>query len=219
MPSRSSRALSRSTQSAAEYRLRLIEIAIMTDPWSVGPSMLLPLESRLSRAQQLLDQLAGERPENLDYLQSQIHVHAKLGAVMQRLGRPRDAETGYRRAIDLAGSLIERSPSPARATIDRADVREALARLVLEGGDREQARTLLEGAVADLHSLDGTRRLSPLLAERFESLAQGFEALGESERAEVVAGWAHPARVRPPSKQSGAFDESKIARRTKKKRP
>ena len=73
----------------------------------------------------------------LDYVQSQIHVYAKLGAVMQRLDRLGEAESCYRRAIDFAGDLMKRSSNPARATIDRADVREALGRLVLDGGQRE----------------------------------------------------------------------------------
>ena len=33
---------------------------------------------------------------------------------------------------------------------------------------------LLEGAVADLRSLEGMRHMSPLLGERFESLAEVF---------------------------------------------
>ena len=181
----------------AEYRSKLVEIAIMTDPWSVEPSTLSPLELQLRRARELVDQLAGEMPENLDYVQSQIHVHAKLGAVLQRLDRPNEAESSYRRAIDFAGDLMKRSPTPVRATIDRADVREALARLNLEGGQRDQARRLLEAAVADLRSLEGSRHLSPLLSERYESLAEDFGKLGETERAETIAGWARPPGPRP----------------------
>ena len=105
--------LSKRNSSAVEYRSRLVEIAIMTDPWSVNPSVLEPLERRLRRARELVDRLASEAPQNLDYVQSQIHVYAKLGAVMQRLDRPADAESSYRRAIELAGSLMERSNAPA----------------------------------------------------------------------------------------------------------
>ena len=122
----------------------------MTDPWSVESSALAPLQKRLERARELVDRLAAENADNLDYVQSQIHVYAKLGAVMQRLGRPGEAEAAYGRAIDFAGFLMERSTNPARATVDRADVREALALLVLEGGRRDTARALLEGAVSDL---------------------------------------------------------------------
>ncbi len=174
----------------AEYRLKIVEIAIMIDPWSVDPSLLVTLERRLGRARELVDQLAGENRRNLDYIQSQIHVYAKLGAVLQRLGRSDDAEAAYRRAIDFAGTLMGRASNPARATIDRADVREALALLVLELGNHDAARGLLEGAVGDLRSLEGSPQIRPLLAERFASLGEGFRKLGDLERAETVSSWA-----------------------------
>jgi tetratricopeptide (TPR) repeat protein len=193
--------------SEAEYRSKIVEIAIMTDPWSVDPTLLLPLEGRLRRARELVDQLAGANPQDLDHLQSQIHVYAKLGAVMQRLERPGDAESAYRQAIDFAGSLMERSSSPTRATIDRADVREALALLVLERGERDRARGLLEGAVSDLRMLQGSRHIWPMLAERFASLAEGFRKLGHLDRAETVAGWARPSGGRLPRKPSAGSGE------------
>jgi tetratricopeptide (TPR) repeat protein len=186
-----------------EYRSKIVEIAIMTDPWSVDPSLLVTLERRLGRARELVDQLAGENPRNLDYIQSQIHVYAKLGAVMQRRDRPEDAEAAYRRAIDFAGTLMGCASNPARATIDRADVREALALLVLERGDHDAARGLLEGAVGDLRSLHGTLGLRPMLAERFASLAEGFRKLGDLERAETVSSWAGTTGERGARRPSG----------------
>jgi eukaryotic-like serine/threonine-protein kinase len=202
-----------------EYRSKIVEIAIMTDPWSVDPSSLLPLEKRLRRARVLSDQLARKEPENLEYLQSQIHVDAKLGAVMQRLDRPGEAEAAYRKAIEFAGSLMKRSTTPARATIDRADVREALAILVLEGGRRDLASELLEGAVGDLRALHGSRQLSPLLSERFASLAEGFRKLGDPERADTVAGWARPVSGRPPRMRFGGFDGRTKASRSRNDSP
>jgi hypothetical protein len=71
--------LVKQSPSAVENRSKLIEIAIMTDPWSVEVTLLPQLESRLRRARELVDQLAGEMPENLDHVQTQIHVYAKLG--------------------------------------------------------------------------------------------------------------------------------------------
>ena len=167
----------------------------------------MALERRLLRARELADQLAGENQGNLEHVQSQIHVYAKLGAVMQRLDRPSDAESAYRRAIDFAGTLMEHSSSPARATIDRADVREALALLVLERGERDTARGLLEGAVGDLRLLQGSRHIWPMLAERFASLARGFRKLGDAERAQTVESWVRPEGGRPARKPSGESGE------------
>jgi tRNA A-37 threonylcarbamoyl transferase component Bud32/tetratricopeptide (TPR) repeat protein len=198
--------------SVVEYRSKIVGIAIMTDPWSVDPSSLLPLERRLRRARELVDQLAAGNPQDLEYVQSQIHVYAKLGAVMQRLDRPGDAESAYRRAIEFAGSLMERSSSPARATIDRADVREALALLGLECGRSDVARGLLEGAIGDLRSLQGSRNVWPMLTERFASLAEGFRKLGDFERAEMVAGWARTGGGRAARKASNGIVEPGKAR-------
>jgi tetratricopeptide (TPR) repeat protein len=144
----------------------------------------------------LIDQLAAESPENLDDTQAQVHVHAKLGVVLQRLKRPGDAEARYRKAIALGGSLIERSPRPARARFDRADVEEILARLQLERGQRDEARSLLDAAAADLQFLvTGIQRALPL-EDRFESLAEVYRQLGETERAEDMGRWAQKAAVR-----------------------
>jgi serine/threonine protein kinase len=202
--------------SAVEYRLKLVEIAIMTDPWSAQATALEPLERRLRHAREIVDGLATESPDNLDYVQSQIHVHAKLGAVMQRLDHPDQAESSYRFAIERAGWLMQHSSTPTRATIDRADVREALALLALERGRSDEAASLLDGAVADLRSLQGSRNVGPLLSERYETLADGFRKLGESERAETVAGWSRAVGRRPPRRPPGGFDDPKNLRRPKR---
>ena len=67
------------------------------------------------------------------------------------------------------------------------------ALLVLERGERDSAAGCWRGPSAICGSLQGSRHVSPLLAERFASLAEGFRKLGDIERAETVAGWARPA--------------------------
>jgi len=163
-----------------EYRARLVEVDIRADPWSADPASLEGLEGRLSRARGLVDGLAREAPDDLDHLQSQVHVHAKLGVVFQRLGRADDAEACFRRAVDLAGSLIERSPGKIRPVIDRVDTREALARLQLDRGRRDEARTLVEAAARELRALARTATLIPPVVDRFESLAEDFRKLGDT---------------------------------------
>jgi predicted Ser/Thr protein kinase/tetratricopeptide (TPR) repeat protein len=178
-----------------EYRSKLVQIAIMTDPWSVDPSSLEAVEGQLRRARALIDQLAGEAPQNVDYIQAQVHVHAKLGTVFERRNQLALADASYRRAIELAGTLIERIPKSMRARVDRADVSEALACLQEQRGLADQARVLLEAAVSDLESLHG-HGPAPPIADRFESLAEAFRSLGDTRRADEVARLA--SGPRPP---------------------
>jgi serine/threonine protein kinase len=188
---------------AREYRAKLVQIAIWTDPWSVDASKLEQVEGELRRARTWIDQLVSDVPQNLDYIQSQIHVHAKLGTVFERRGRIDEAEACYRRAIDLAGTLIERSPAPLRARVDRADVREALAYIQLERGFKDEARALLEAAVSELRSLRMPGLPRPL-ADRFQSLAEAFRSLGDNGRADEVAKLAdRPGPKRPHEFRGG----------------
>jgi eukaryotic-like serine/threonine-protein kinase len=179
-----------------EYRSKLVQIAIMTDPWSVDPSALGTLEHRLRQARGFIDQLALAAPANLDYIQDQIHVYAKLGTVFERQKHPDEADVCYRRAIDLAGTLIERSPGSFRARLDRADVRAALAYLRQERGSADLARGLFEAALSDLQSLPA-RGAPPPMADRFESLAEGFRRLGDMQRSEEIARLANSRGPRP----------------------
>ena len=198
----------------AAYRAQLVEIAIMTDPWSADLSSLPRLEQRLRRAQALIDQLVLESPGDVEYAWPQLHVHAKLGAVLQRLNRLDDAESYFRRAIALAGSIIERAPVERRPRLDRADMREALAELQFDRGLPVEARTLLDEAVGDLESVSTDEPMTPSVADRFEKLGEAFEQIGEPERAREIArrvadvrarrGQDDPGRGR--SRRSGPID-------------
>jgi eukaryotic-like serine/threonine-protein kinase len=186
----------------AEYRSRLVEIAIMAKPWTADPSSLDRLEGRLHRAREVADGLASEAPENLDYIQSQLFAHAKLGAVLQRKGRADEAEGCYRRAIGLTESLIERAPENARARIDRADIREALAMLLFERGrrdQRDQARSLLDAAAEELRFVETGRARIPPLADRYREMAEDFRQLGETERADEMTRRAEVIEAKRPT--------------------
>ena len=78
------------------------------------------------------------------------------------LDRPSEAEAAYGRAIEFAGSLMERSSNPARATIDRADVREALRAYSFSRRDDETPHGLCWrgrlGTCARCKALGGSRR-------------------------------------------------------------
>jgi tetratricopeptide (TPR) repeat protein/tRNA A-37 threonylcarbamoyl transferase component Bud32 len=181
----------------AEYRSKLVETYIMVDPWSVEPSALEGLDTRLRRARELVDQLARESPGNLAYTEVQVHVYAKLGVVAQRLMRPDEAEADYHRALDLEESIIARAPRSERARLDRVDTRGALATLAIERGRRDEARALLDAAAVDLQSLAAGRMPTPPLADRFENLGEAFAQLGDRRRAEEMTRQAGRADERP----------------------
>jgi tetratricopeptide (TPR) repeat protein len=180
-----------------EFRAKLVETSIMADPWSAYPASLKRLEKQLRRAQVVIDQLGDESPEDLGYLQDRVHVHAKLGAVLQRLSRETDAADSYRRAIASGSSLIDLSLDSSRARLDRAYIQEALAMLQLQRGQQGEARRLLNAAAADMRSLPDLDSMFSPPPESFEKLAEAFKMLGDTERAEEISRWAAEARARP----------------------
>jgi tetratricopeptide (TPR) repeat protein len=173
-----------------EYRYKLVDTYDMADPWSADPSALERLEQRFRRAQALIDQLVAESPDDLQYAQTRVHVLSKLGVVLQHLNRAGDAATCYRQAIAVEGESIERWPSNGRLCMDRAVTRQALALLLLERGGRDEALTLLDAAAADLKAIVTSQMMRPPPPERFESLAEVFQRLGEPQRAEELTHWA-----------------------------
>ncbi len=170
----------------AEYRAKLVEIAIMAEPWSADPSSLDRLEGRLRRAKAIGEALVIESPNNVAYRQNQIHVEAKLGVVLHREGRSDEAESCYRRAIEVAGELVERSPTNERAQVDRVDIREELALLEFERGHRVEATALLNKAADDLRSLKTEVAKDRSVGDRYALLANDFRQLGETSQAEEM---------------------------------
>lgn len=180
-----------------EYRARLVETSIMADPWRAPPESLEPLEKRLRRAQVLIDELCQEVPDHPGYLQDAVHVYAKLGAVLQRRDQLSLAAECYEHAIELGASLLQHHRKSSRARLDRAFSEEALALLQFQRGQNEEARRLLNAAVADFQSLSGEVSVFSPPPESFESLAEAFTTLGDTARAEELRRWAAAARARP----------------------
>ncbi|SIO62533.1 Tetratricopeptide repeat-containing protein [Singulisphaera sp. GP187] len=181
----------------AEYRSKLVETSIMADPWSAPPDSLERLENRFRRAQILIDELGDESPDNLGYIQERVHVYAKLGAVLHRRNQVAAASECYQRAIELGGSLIDRSQNSRRAHLDRAFSEEALALLQFQRGQNEETRRLLNAAVADLKALSEEESMFFPPPESFDTLAEAFARLGDTERADEISRWAADARARP----------------------
>ena len=144
------------------------------------------------------------RPTTSTTLQAQVHVHAKLGTALQRLGRADEAEACYRRAIDLEGTLIERSARNDRPRLDRATTREALALLELERGRRRRGADAARRRPPPTCEVARPRRAdAPAPRHRFESLAEVYRRLGEPERAEEMDRWAEDVNGRAPAPRPG----------------
>jgi tetratricopeptide (TPR) repeat protein len=189
----------------AEYRFQLVETYIMADPWSEDASSLGHTEQQLRQAETLILRLVARSPENAEYLQAQVLVQAKLGAVLERLKHLDDADACYRNAIAAATKILDHGPRVTRARLDRSAVQEALARLQLERGQTADAQKVLDGAAADLRVLAAIRAggggRAFTHAERFEGVAEVYTRLGQLESAAEMARLAHANG--PPLGQSG----------------
>jgi serine/threonine protein kinase len=185
--------------SVAAYRARLVDTYIMANPWTADPADLSAMEGRLRQAEVHTERIAAGSPPGADLMMSMIHVQAKLGTVLRRIGRLDEAEACYRRAIDLAGALVDRDSKDLRARLDRADTREAWALLEDQRDRKEQALTLLGASASELQSL-AIRGPMPSVADRFEDLAEDYQGLGYVDQANEMSLWADRLRTRsrPP---------------------
>jgi tetratricopeptide (TPR) repeat protein/predicted Ser/Thr protein kinase len=181
----------------SDYRFKLVETYTLTDPSSADQSALERIEARLLRAREMADRLADGTPDEsrdkLEYTRAQVHVEAKLAAVLQRLERLDDAEACYRRAIELEDTLIEQSPggrAKGRDRFDRTTLRQSLAQLLIQRGRPDEARAILDAVAEELTSLAGSEKGSPRFADRFATLAGLYTDLGATERAQEMTDWA-----------------------------
>jgi tRNA A-37 threonylcarbamoyl transferase component Bud32/tetratricopeptide (TPR) repeat protein len=186
-----------------EFRSKLVDTYIMANPWQVDPAGLERLHEQLAYAGGLVDQLVDEVPKSADYLQAQVHVYAKLGAVEERLGHAGEAEAYYRKALDAGQSLIalippaRRDRMDGRARTDRVFILESLAVLLFDQGRKDETRTALEAAVAEV----------PRAGDRWpardsvQALTDLFRKLGDTKRADEVARTAN-SRGRAPHREA-----------------
>ncbi len=181
----------------AEYRLKLVETYDMADPWSADSTELERLEQRFRRAKLLIDTLAQESPDEQGYVLDQIHMCAKLGMALQRLKRYDEAEASYHEALALEGQQLAGPSRPDRPMLDRATTQEALGVLELERGQQDAALPHLAAAADDLIALTKQDFMPPPLAKRLKSLADVYDELGESAKAEALTRLSAQARDRP----------------------
>jgi serine/threonine protein kinase len=170
-----------------EVRFKLVATCLLSAPWSTEPAAGALVEQRLRRAREVVTKLARESPEDSDYLKARLEVEAKLGATLQGLHRPKEAESHYRDGIKLAGSLIDQSPGFAPWRLDRSAILEALAGLEITENRREEALKALATATGDMESLTNQHELAQPLSDHFEKLSKMYEMLGDVKQAKEMA--------------------------------
>ena len=188
----------------SEYRSKLVQTFDMADPSAAEAASLDRIENWLRRARPLIDRLVIEEPENKEYGSFRTRIYVKLGGTLKRLDRLDEAEACYREAITIEGQLIDQSPGHAPPRIDRATTREALALIALQRERRDEARSLLAEAVADMQVLRTNDRPRPPTSARLRSLAVAFEKLGDTDRAKEMIRWAVEDEARPRHLPPGA---------------
>lgn len=191
-----------------EIRFNLVATYLMSDPWTADPADLPKIERHLSRALPIMKSLTEESPENFLDAQAMLQVEAKLGAALQRLDRPDDAEDHFRNGLQLAGSLIERSPGFFPWRLDRVAILEAIAGLHIADGRKTDAIKDLEAIADDLRTLESQRRMAHPVADHLNTLSKMYEMLGETAKAEAITTGAETLDSRPSGgDHSGPPDE------------
>lgn len=170
-----------------DTRFKLVATCLLSAPWSTSPGAGEPTEQRLLRARDLIAALVQESPDEPGYLKARLEVEAKLGATLQGLGRPKEAEAHYRDGIKLASALIEKSPDFIPWRFDRSAILEALAELEITENRRDEALKTLVEAAADMQTLRSQPELARPLCDHFEKLSTVYEMLGDLKRAKEMA--------------------------------
>ena len=188
-------------------RHALAETLIVHEPRSDAPDALEPALERWRRAREIEEKLAGELPDEMEYVAALAGIETKLGTILDRLGRTGDAELSLQRAVDLRASLAEQS---ARGSYNRfllAVARTALAGFLVKHDQPAAARTCLDTCVPDVQAIASrpvSMEMSRLLSMEFDDLAALYKTLGDPSRAEELTALARGVHEpRPGGRRPG----------------
>ncbi len=179
------------------YRVKLVGTYMLSNPWSADPADLPRLESRLRRGRELAERLVADSPGDAESARDLAEILGRLGGTLQSLDRADEAEACYRRAIDLAGTIVDRLDHHERVRLDRVAVREALAMLQAAKGRRDEAVAQAEAMVDELRALDSERGMTGPVADHVRALATIFKTLGAPERSADMTAWSERLARRP----------------------
>ncbi len=190
-----------------KYRFELARTYAMDDQDSPGSITPKRVEEGIRKALTMVQGLADGSPETLEYVMALARWKARLGAALQRLDRPEEAVATYRESIAHDESLLGRIDRPAGVYLILAANRDAMARILLAQGRRDQATDQLNRAAEALEAVargkPGRRGDGDHLSERFSCLSDSYTALGDSRRAAELADRAVRIRSRGPRDEPG----------------
>ncbi len=178
------------TPEDGELRRLLAEACAVTDVRGLQKEEYGDARRRLEKGLAAAEQLDGVPRADVALIQGRLHY--ALGGILQA-EKHSAAETEYGEAIRLYQDAARNEG--ARFTLDLAGARHALARLLLQGKHADEARRLLLDSIADLDNPPNAGRgpgrggppTASLLALHYETLAEAYEALGDTSSATQAA--------------------------------
>jgi tetratricopeptide (TPR) repeat protein len=173
-----------------EYRYELARTYALDDQHPAEPTPPEEMEHRLRNALKLVTQLDEESPGTSKYVAALARWKAQLGAVLQSLHRPEEAERSYRESIEHDEWLAGHVSKPALVRQVLAVNRGELARVLLQVGRRDEAKALLDRSSKELEALADEEPSFPHmgwhLTESLARMAETYQELGETGRAEAL---------------------------------
>ncbi len=179
------------------YFRRFFKVVAAINPYQVDPTMQVAVAKRLQRIEHTLNRFLTASPNNIDCLRARMQLLAKLGLLQYARYGP-DVKNLFHQALEIAETLIKRSPEEGYPHSDRSDVLEAHAIVLEVSGQSAAAARLLNAAMEDLEWVAADGLMSESLATRMESLADDFKRLGDQTRSDEIQVQADKIDPRPP---------------------
>ena len=107
----------------------------------------------LRKALRLSDQLVARHPYILRYVVGQVHLHHRLGIVLERMHRPEEAEQAHRKAVAIYSALGKELTQQRTYRVWLAAFRNGLVDVLIRRGADAEARPLLEDTIKMLSAV------------------------------------------------------------------
>jgi tRNA A-37 threonylcarbamoyl transferase component Bud32/tetratricopeptide (TPR) repeat protein len=194
------------SEGAPEYRYEMARTLALDGP---GADFVPAerAEQGLREAIAIVEQLAAQIAEGkqITYAAALSRWNARLASILEERGLTSEAEACYRESIQRDDWLAEHVDDPALVRLFQAKNRDALVRLLTRLGRKDEARSQLEQAAADMQSVtrDGRslRRAAGPAADRLECLADSYRGLGDEVQAQKLCEQAE--RIRDRGREDG----------------